>query len=155
MKVVLSIGGYVQLDEKTDPDFFREAGCLVVQLLTGRIFVDGSGICVRGPDFAARQNSRVQYEHFGTRTQIVVLEGSTTMQRPANVTLTQYHSYSITAGRVDGPPRRITPQDAERRAAWRDNYFRSRPPDPRPYLPPPGPRPPVLPGPRPYVPPPS
>src|SRR5262249_51859046 len=39
---------------------FREAGCLVVKLLTGKIFVEGSGICVDGPDFAARQNSRVQ-----------------------------------------------------------------------------------------------
>src|SRR5262249_56819905 len=99
--------------EDTDPEFGREAGCLLVQFFTGRIFVDGTGICVQGPDFAGRQNSGVQYAHFGARTEIVVLEGSTAMQRPARMTLTQYDSYSITGGRADGPPRRLTRQQAE------------------------------------------
>jgi hypothetical protein len=136
VKVLLRIGGYVQLDENTDPDFFREAGCLVVQLFTGRIFVDGSGVCVRGPDFAAHQNSRVQYEHLGTRTQILVLEGSATMQRPGTETLTRYDHYSITRGRADGPPRRLTPQQAEGLTAWRAKYFRTRAPSPPPQPPP-------------------
>ena len=122
VRVQLQIGGYVQLDEQTDPDFFREARCLLVHLLTGRIFVDGSGICVRVHDVAALQNSRVHYEHSDTRTQIVVLEGRITTLQPTPVTLTQYEKYSITGGRVDGP-RQLTRQQAERLAAWRNNYL--------------------------------
>jgi hypothetical protein len=140
VRVLLRMGGFVQLDENTDPDFFREAGCLVVQLFTGRIFVDGSGVCVRGPDFAGRQNSRVQYSHVGGRTQIVVLDGSTTLQRPTMLTLVRYDFYSITGGRPDGPPRRLTPQQAEALVAWGAKYFRVRgaptpPPPPSPSPP--------------------
>jgi hypothetical protein len=101
-----------------------------VRFLTGRIFVDGSGICVEGPDFAARQNSAVQYRHAGARTEIVVLEGSLTMRRPTTVTLMRFELYAITNGKVDGPPGRILPQQADRLAAWRAGYFRTRVPAP-------------------------
>ena len=126
VKVLLGASGSVQLDENTDPDFFREAGCLVVHFFTGQIFVDGTGICVHGPDFAARQNSRVQYARFGTRIEIVVLEGSTTLQLPTTVSLTQYDHFSITGGRPDGPPRRLARQQTEGLIAWRANYFATR-----------------------------
>ena len=112
---------------------------LVVAAPRGRIFVERGGhLRARRPDFAARQNSGVQYGHLGSADADQSSSRAYRRAAPTRVTLAGYDYYSITAGRLDGPPRRITPQQAEAIAAWRSNDFKAR----RPIIP----QPPIIPG---------
>lgn len=121
VKVLLSGGGYVQLDQNTDPDFLKEGGCLIVQILSGRVFIDGTGVCVATPSIAARQASQVHYTVLRGKTETVVLAGNVSMRRPKAVTLTRYDYYAV-SGNDAGPPRKLTPQAATATAAWRAKW---------------------------------
>lgn len=121
VKVFLQGGGYVQLDQNTDPDFLREGGCLIIQILTGRVFIDGTGVCIETPSISARQASQIHYAVSSATTETVVLAGSVVMRRPAQVTLGQY-DYYVVSGNQAQAPRRLTPQAANALAAWRANW---------------------------------
>lgn len=121
VKVFLQGGGYVQLDQNTDPDFLREGGCLLIQILTGRVFIDGTGVCIETPSISARQASQVHYAVSSATTETVVLAGSVVMRRPAQVTLSQY-DYYVVSGNQAQAPRRLAPQAAIALAAWRANW---------------------------------
>jgi hypothetical protein len=127
VKVFLQGGGYVQLDQNTDPDFLREGGCLIIQILTGRVFIDGTGVCIETPSISARQASQIHYAVSSVTTETVVLAGSVAMRRPAQVMLGQY-DYYVVSGNQAQAPRRLTPQAAFALAAWRANWdFRPTP----------------------------
>ncbi len=121
VKVFLQGGGYVQLDQNTDPDFRREGGCLIIQILTGRVFIDGTGVCIETPSISARQASQIHYAVSSVTTETVVLAGSVTMRRPAQVTLGQY-DYYVVSGNQAQAPRRLAPQAALAFASWRANW---------------------------------
>lgn len=121
VKVLLRGGGYVQLDQNTDPDFLKEGGCLIVQILSGRVFIDGTGVCVATPSIAARQASQVHYTVLRGKTETVVLAGNVSMRRPKAVNLTRYDYYAV-SGNDAGPPRKLTPQAATATAAWRAKW---------------------------------
>lgn len=124
VKVLLRAGGYIQLDEKTDPKFFEEVGCLVIQIVSGRVFTEGSGLCIHTEDLAGRLGgSRVHIATGGGHTDIVVLEGSFTIQRPARLTLTQFDYYAVTRGKLDGP-HKLSRERAESVAAWTRKWFK-------------------------------
>lgn len=131
VKVFMQGGGYVQLDQNTDPDFLREGGCLIIQILTGRVFIDGTGVCIETPSISARQASQIHYAVSSATTETVVLAGSVVMRRPAQVTLGQYDYYLVSGNQAQAP-RRLAPQVAIAFAAWRANWdFR-----PTPVIPP-------------------
>ena len=121
VKVWLRGGGYVQLDQNTDPDFLKEGGCLIVQILSGRVFIDGTGVCVATPSIAARQASQVHYNVQQSKTETVVLAGNVAMRRPKAVNLTRYDYYAVSGDKAE-PPRKLTPQAANATAAWRAKW---------------------------------
>lgn len=78
MKVDFASGGYVELDENTDPSLFQDLSCLVISLFrSGRIFVDKAAACVESLDTKSIQQSKVAYEVMrgGSYVQITVVEG--------------------------------------------------------------------------------
>jgi hypothetical protein len=138
VKVLLQAGGYVQLDQNTDPDFLKEGSCLLIQILTGRVFVDGTALCIQTPNIAGRQGSQVHYGVKGGRTETVVLSGSVAMRQPNAVTLTQYDYYAVAGNAAEGR-RKLTPQEAQNYAAWRWAWTFAAKPDAMPAPLPPSP----------------
>ena len=60
-------GTFVQLDQNTDPDVFAETDCLWVRMLRGKLFSQGTGLCVDSPDLAAALNSEVSLSALPTK----------------------------------------------------------------------------------------
>jgi hypothetical protein len=125
-------GGYAELDENTDPvpRFLSDLGCLIVDLLrSGRMFVDGSAVCVGALGTIARQDSQVVYDVRGGHVQITVAGGRAELRRPQVV--------SIPAGwRADANSRVVmqggrayplTRAQVEQAVAWTRWYQRTRP----------------------------
>lgn len=42
-------GGFVELDENTDPDFIKKAYCLFIKVFRGQVYVEGKNICIETP----------------------------------------------------------------------------------------------------------
>lgn len=123
-------GGFVQLDENTDPEFrlFREGGCILVKIATGQAFVDAKRICIEDPNLVAVLNSKVNWRIREARSVVTVIEGSVSVERPVRVTLGQYDQYLVRQQTPEGPPRRLTREEAEATARWTERFFRAPPP---------------------------
>jgi hypothetical protein len=133
--VEFSGGGFVQLDESTDPEFtfrlLREGWCLLVKILTGQMFVDSGNRCieVETPQMVVSLNSRVNIQVTGQGDELTVLEGRVTISRPLGLRVGPTRRVVIAGSKVEGPLALSTTEIA-RVTAWRDKYFRPVPPRP-------------------------
>lgn len=134
-------GGYLQLDENTDPKLLREGACILIEILKGQALVDAKRICIETPDVSFVLNSRANIVVSPGVTDIVMLEGSATMRRPVPATLYPLDRYH--AARGGAAQTRVTPQQAEAMTRWTERYFQRRYVPP-PVAPPPAFTPPVV-----------
>ena len=89
MKVEFAGGGYMELDENTDPSLFQDLNCLLISLFnSGRIFVDKSAACVESLGTRSQQFSKVIYAVMpaGPYVQITVADGEVRTLRPVVAT---------------------------------------------------------------------
>ena len=103
VKLVLIDGGYIQLDEKTDPRFtlFKEGSCLLVKIAVGQAFIDAKHVCIDDPDLRFTVNSRVNWLHTaGGQVHLTNLEGSVDVTKPVHLTLAPGEQATVVAGRV-------------------------------------------------------
>jgi hypothetical protein len=98
--------GIADIEPGTDPWFVREGACVVVRIIFGKAFVDGTGLCVED-DAGTRValNSAVHVEVAQGRTRITVLEGTVELQRIARVptqeTLASLERITVARGRIE------------------------------------------------------
>ncbi|MDE2413894.1 MAG: hypothetical protein KGM60_03965 [Comamonadaceae bacterium] len=86
MKLDFAGGGYMELDENTDPSLFQDLNCLLISLFkSGRIFVDKSAACVESLGTKSQQFSKVVYAVMpaGPYVQITVADGEVRSLQPA------------------------------------------------------------------------
>lgn len=124
-RIVFVSGGYVQLDENTDPVFriLGELGCIVVEIATGQAFVDARRVCISDSNVGGLLNSRANWSTNGVTTVLTVLEGSFDVQRPTRTRLGELHQYTVTRGDLVRS-QRLSPDQAAATAAWTTRYFR-------------------------------
>ncbi|HSQ03198.1 MAG TPA: hypothetical protein VLN59_04120, partial [Burkholderiales bacterium] len=116
-------GGEAELDENTDPvpRFLVDLGCLVVDLLrTGRMFVDGSAVCVGAVGTLTRQDSQVVYDVRPGYAQITVAGGRAELRRPrAEVVPAGWRVDATARGIVNnGRPYQLTRAQVEEAVRW-------------------------------------
>jgi hypothetical protein len=116
--------GFVQLDENTDPLFrlFREGGCILVKIATGQAFVDARRICIEDPNLVVVLNSKVNWRIEGAQSVVTVIEGSVSVERPVRIALKQYDQYLARPQKSEGPPRRLTREQAEATTLWTKRF---------------------------------
>jgi hypothetical protein len=125
-------GGYAELDESTDPvpRFVADLGCLIVDLLrTGRMFVDGSAVCVGAVGTIARQDSQVVYDVRTGHVQITVAGGRAELRRPQRVPIPAGWRLDATRGQVlqGGKAYPLTRAQVEEAVRWTRWYQQTRP----------------------------
>lgn len=89
MKLEFAGGGYMELDENTDPSLFQDLNCLLISLFkSGRIFVDKSAACVESLGTKSQQFSKVVYAVMpaGPYVQITVADGEVRTLQPVAAT---------------------------------------------------------------------
>lgn len=125
-------GGYAELDESTDPvpRLLTDLGCLIVDLLrTGRMFVDGSAVCVGAVGTLARQDSQVVYDVRRGYAQITVAGGRADLQRPRRLSVPAGWRVDASARQVMGEGRAypLTRNQVEDAVRWTRWYQQRRP----------------------------
>jgi len=125
-KVIFNWGGYVQLDENTDPEFtlVRQGACVLVKFAHGRGLLK-SVQCVEaqaGP-LAVVLKSLVNLQTTGEAAQVTVLEGQIEVTSPQSALVEKFQQYSVSgAGAVNLVT--LTPEQAQATVAWKNRFFR-------------------------------
>jgi len=146
-------GTYIQLDENTDPDLIKEAQCVLLRLVKGQIFAQGTGLCFDTPDMAGSVGSEivlsVQPTKAGaTRSILSVLVGHVTLTGPVAMQVTSGQQVTVSRALAPRPQTRsLTPDEIRELTSWRFKHKRLVPvainiPATTPS--PPGPTPPPL-----------
>ncbi|ABM37921.1 hypothetical protein [Polaromonas naphthalenivorans] len=132
MKIDFWNGGYLEMDENTDPSLFQDLGCLVVSLFrSGRIFVDKSDACVESLGTKSQQFSKVAYAVMpagaGPYLQITVVEGEARTLLPAVATAPGGWRIDVNSRGLlgDGRAYRV-PDEAIRQSIGWTLYYRNR-----------------------------
>ena len=130
MKIDFWNGGYLEIDENTDPSLFQDLNCLVVSLFrSGRIFIDKSNACVESLGTKSQQFSKVAYSVMpaGAYLQITVVEGEARTLQPAPATIPAGWRIDLTSGGLLGNGRAYrVPEEAIRQSIGWTQYYRNR-----------------------------
>jgi hypothetical protein len=130
MKIDFWNGGYVELDENTDPSLFQDLSCLVVSLFrSGRIFVDKADACVESLGTRSQQFSKVVYSVMpaGPYLQITVVDGEARTLLPAVVAAPKGWRIDVNSRSVlaDGRAYRVSDEAIRQSIGW-TLYYRNR-----------------------------
>lgn len=123
-------GGWMQLDENTDPLFsfkwIKQTSCIVARLFYGQVFVSRSGVCIEGPIIVADVQSEVNIRASRERSVVTVLEGHVSVTEPKKLALGAREQVSATAAGGLQRRRNLSLKALAAIVAWRDRYdFRS------------------------------
>ena len=130
--LILNDGGYVQLDEDTDPEFrlLRQGACVLMAIIRGQAAVFTNGQCVEFKNerlnTAGVAHSLVNIKVLEQEARITVIEGDVDMRRPREVALDRYSQYTATSEGAS-EVRQLSAADAAATAAWTQSYFRPAP----------------------------
>ncbi len=113
-------GGVVTIDQNTDPDFFKEAWCILVTIFKGQVSTDGSGICIETPHLYALIKSKVNIVVTDRETIVTVLSGSVTMERPVNRILQRYQQARVSRRGIQSV-RSLSARQLKSVFPWRDS----------------------------------
>ncbi|MGB7292040.1 MAG: FecR family protein [Thermodesulfobacteriota bacterium] len=125
--IVLPTGGFVQLDQNTDPIFtwerFQTGICLIVKILRGQAWVDESQYCVvlKTPDTDALTNSKVNVKVGPGRSVITVLQGNVTIEKPYKLRIKGSEQVAISKRGIE-EVRKLTRQELRSVVSWRVRY---------------------------------
>ncbi len=97
----LTGGGVVTLDEETDPEFIKEAWCILVKILEGQVHTEGPGICFETPHARGMINSEVNIKVTNQESIITVLKGSVNIKQPFRLRLNPFNQVRVVKGRID------------------------------------------------------
>ncbi|MEP6588539.1 MAG: hypothetical protein ABJA84_07270, partial [Polaromonas sp.] len=130
MKIDFWNGGYIELDENTDPSLFQDLSCLVVSLFrSGRIFVDKSDACIESLGTKSQQFSKVAYAVIpaGPYLQITVVEGEARTLQPAMVAAPRGWRIDVSSRGIlgDGRAYRVSDEAIRQSIGW-TLYYRNR-----------------------------
>jgi len=148
--IELAHGGFVQLDEKTDPffEYVRDGACLLIKGIgAGAVRIFATDVCAQ--DVLGTQGitrSDINWEVTGNRSVITVADGSFTLTAPVQRTLRAGEQATVVAGRVTVVT--LSPERLRAVTAWQRRIAGAPPPvPPVPVPPPPVPTQPVPPSP--------
>ena len=130
MKIDFANGGYIELDENTDPSLFQDLSCLVVSLFrSGRIFVDKSAACVESLGTRSQQFSKVAYAVMpaGPYLQITVVDGEARTLQPAMAAAPKGWRIDVNNRSIlgDGRAYRVSDEAIRESIGW-TLYYRNR-----------------------------
>ena len=122
--VLLNQGGYIQLDENTDP-LVKQGACLLLKILHGRVVFNNLN-CLQFEDnlnMAGVAHSVVHIMSSEQASRVTVLDGRVEMRSPREATLKRFGEYVATR---DGAVEvlQLTEEAATARIAWTQRYFR-------------------------------
>ena len=126
LSVHFNQGGYMELDENTDPTIEQQwdkvtAGvCLIVRVVFGRVFISGTNICVHDPNLAGLMQSQIVLTTQPGQSNLAVIEGSFSVRTPALATIERHQGLTVLQGRA--AVRQLSPAELAEALRWRDKF---------------------------------
>lgn len=121
MKIEFAGGGYVELDENTDPSLFQDVRCFLINLFSsGRIFVDQANGCIESGGIRIAQQSKVVYEVMrGGFLQVTVVEGQARSVQPPSAPAPASYRLDVQPRSVlAGGPYRVSEEEIRNTISW-------------------------------------
>jgi len=117
-------GGFLQLDENTDPliSYWEQARCILIRVFGGQISVKGSGICVEAPPLRFALNSEANLQVAPGSFVLTILQGSATLSWPARRLLTRAQQVRLSPQGMEGRVRTLSEQDLRAVVQWREKF---------------------------------
>ncbi len=117
-------GGFLQLDENTDPliSYWEQARCILIRVFGGQVSVNGSGICVEAPPLRFALNSEANLQVAPGSFVLTILQGSATLSWPARRILTRAQQVRLSKRGMEGGIRTLSEQDLRAVAQWREKF---------------------------------
>ncbi|MCP4114245.1 MAG: OmpA family protein [Desulfobacteraceae bacterium] len=77
-------GGFVQLDENTDPvfDYIKNGMYIMMRILTGRAYAESDKLCLNAPQLSSCSHSKIQIDIGVEKTVLTLLEGRAEIEVP-------------------------------------------------------------------------
>lgn len=115
-------GGFIQLDENTDPNLILATKCIVMKMLKGQALVNAKNICLGTQSISGVTRSLVNLKADGAGSELTVVTGSVDLEQPTLAAVGSYQRYHV------GPDGRINryaidAAEANRTIAWSQDYF--------------------------------
>lgn len=116
-------GGYLQLDEKTDPIFewLAQSKCILIRIFTGQAYLKRERACVEGPNISLVLNSEANIRIGRKFAELTLLQGNADVTTPARKELLPAQQLTVTGKRVTSL-RTLTPAQLQGVVAWRKKY---------------------------------
>jgi ferric-dicitrate binding protein FerR (iron transport regulator) len=122
-------GGYMQLDENTDPKFRFEPvergarKCIYVYIEIGQVLVDKDLLCVETPQTKLALGSQVDIKVTQRESTVAVLRGKATLTAPGQYMVPA--SYRAVVAKGDPKPdiRELSEIELRELTMWRGNYY--------------------------------
>ncbi|HBG06391.1 MAG: hypothetical protein A2075_05650 [Geobacteraceae bacterium GWC2_58_44] len=128
-------GGYLQLDENTDPIFewLEQSKCILIRIFKGQAYLKRERACVEGPNLSLVLNSEVNLRIQARPgvSEVTLLRGRADVSAPTPITLLPGQQFVASERRITAL-RTLSPAELRSIVAWRGE-FRFRPlPVPQP-----------------------
>uniref|UniRef100_A0A831XE98 FecR protein domain-containing protein n=1 Tax=Geobacter metallireducens TaxID=28232 RepID=A0A831XE98_GEOME len=116
-------GGYLQLDEKTDPIFewLAQSKCILIRIFTGQAYLKRERACVEGPNLSLVLSSEANIRIGSKFAEVTLLQGNADITAPAPKSLLPAQQLTVTGKRVTSL-RTLTPAQLQGVVAWRGKY---------------------------------
>lgn len=119
-------GGYLQLDENTDPVFgwIAQSKCILIRIVRGQAYLKRERACVEGPDISMVLNSEanLRFVPEPRLSEVTLVRGSAQVTAPGGpVTLQPGQQLAVTGGRAPAL-RVLTRGELKAVSAWRRGY---------------------------------
>lgn len=124
VKILLRWGGYVQLDQNTDPLFqlVNEGLCILVKVATGKAYVDAQKVCIDdSKTLQGTTHSRVNLRTDAHGSELTIIEGHVDLTSPTRTTLGPNQQYVVDPS--GAYQQSISPEEANATIEWTNNYF--------------------------------
>lgn len=124
-KVEFADGGFLQLDENTDPlfEWLEQSKCLLIRIVKGQVYLKKSQTCVEGPDISMILNSEVNVNipPPPAPTEVTVIRGTADIKLPTRqIKLVQGQQLTAT---VRAPEvKTLSPDVVRSLSKWKTDY---------------------------------
>jgi len=119
-------GGFLQLDENTDPvfswDLVEGVRCIFARILSGQVYVDKAEFCLATPAADVVSGSRINVQVTAQQSVITLLQGSLRGTRPRTPTLAPGQEMIADIRETNARIRSLNRTVSSERVAWLARY---------------------------------
>ncbi|HEY6874046.1 MAG TPA: hypothetical protein VI298_15080 [Geobacteraceae bacterium] len=116
-------GGFLQLDENTDPLFswIEQTKCILTRIMRGQAYLKKEKACVEGPNINLVLNSEANIRIGAELTELTLIRGSATVWRPERVRVETAQQVTVAGQRISAV-RAVSTEALAAITAWRETY---------------------------------